>query len=410
MTSFIASPLPFDAQRRPLGDCTTFPEEDDRTLDRGPQTPLDRRQRAAEREGSGPSHRGGRFNREVDIVTRDVQADIEAFLAHAKTRQLSCRTVETYRQELHAAVQHAIAHSLLFGEGPLTEQLVLQLVKRPLRDGRAPAAATFNHRLSVWRRLAVFALKHLGWSVDPTADIKRRTDRRSLLTRRVLTAGEVQLLIDQASQHDSQMLAVRNATIVAVLFHTGLRVSELVGLEVGQLAELDGAYPRLVGVKRKGDLTQNLPLNAVVAAHLYAWMELRAQLSVRTSATGALFVSRKRHRLSVRAVQHLLTRLTTQANLPVAVHPHLLRHSFATALIDAGAPLTAVQHLMAHARITTTALYLHSDERHARRAVALLTTPIRHESLHTPTSASVASALNRPTYDVRNDGDGREAM
>ncbi len=342
-------------------------------------------------------------------MTRDLEADIEAFLAHAKTRQLSCRTVETYRQELHAAVQHAIANDLLT-EGPLTRAIVLALVKRPLRDGREPAAATFNHRLSVWKRLALFAVKHCGWGIDLTADIKRRADRRSLLTRRVLTPSEVQLLIDGAGAHDNDMLALRNATIVAVLFHTGLRVSELVGLEISQVAELDGAYPRLLGVKRKGDLTQNLPLNTAVADHLRSWMQLRAQLSVRSSATSALFVSRKRHRLSVRAVQHLLTRLTKQANLPVKVHPHLLRHSFATALIDAGAPLTAVQHLMAHAKIATTALYLHSNERHARRAVALLTGLDRHENLQTPTSQSATSALNRPTYDIRRYGDEREAM
>lgn len=342
-------------------------------------------------------------------MTRDLGADIEAFLAQAMTRQLSCRTVETYRQELHAAVQHAIAHDLLTS-GPLTRAIVYDLVKRPLRDGREPAAATFNHRLSVWRRLCAFAVKHCGWGIDPTADIKRRSDRRSLLTRRVLTPGEVQLLIDGAGAHDNEMLALRNATIVAVLFHTGLRVSELVRLEVNQVAELDGAYPRLLGVKRKGDLTQNLPLNAAVADHLRAWMQLRAQLSVRASATGALFVSRKRHRLSVRAVQHLLTRLTKQANLPVKVHPHLLRHSFATALIDAGAPLTAVQHLMAHAKIATTALYLHSNERHARRAVALLTGQGCPETLQSPTSFGVETTPIRPTYDIGRYGDEREAM
>lgn len=342
-------------------------------------------------------------------MTRDLEADIEAFLAHAMTRQLSCRTVETYRQELHAAVQHAIANGLLVS-GPLTRAIVLTLVKRPLQNGREPAAATFNHRLSVWRRLCAFAVKHRGWPDDPTAHIKRRSDRRSLLTRRVLTPSEVQLLIDKAGAHNNEMLALRNATIVAVLFHTGLRVSELVGLTVNQVVELDGAYPRLLGVKRKGDLTQNLPLNAVVAAHLRGWMQLRAQLSVRASAVGALFVSRKRHRLSVRAVQHLLARLTKQANLPVKVHPHLLRHSFATALIDAGAPLSAVQHLMAHARISTTALYLHSDERHARCAVALLTGFDRHENLQTPTLSGVETTPIRPTYDIRGNRDEREAM
>ena len=220
-------------------------------------------------------------------MTRDLEADIGAFLAHAETRQISCRTVETYRQELRAAVQHAIAHDLL-ASGPLTRAIVLGLVKRPLRDGRVPANATFNHRLSVWRRLCGFAVKHRGWPNDPTADIQRRSDRRSLLTRRVLDKGEVEQLMAVAARHDNDMLAVRNITIVAVLFHTGLRVSELVGLDVGQLSELDGTHPRLVGVRRKGNLTQNLPLNPVAAHQLREWMHLRVQLSVRASADSAL--------------------------------------------------------------------------------------------------------------------------
>lgn len=341
-------------------------------------------------------------------MTRDLEADMQAFLAHAKSRQLSCRTVETYRQELRAALQHARAHHLL-DHGPLTCTLVLQLVGRPLRDGREPAAVTFNHRLSVWRQLCAFSLNERGWSVDPTSSIKRRRDRRALLTRRVLTKAEVEQLTKTASIHPNELLALRNVAIVALLFHTGLRVSELVRLTVAQVVELDGMYPRLMKVKRKGDLTQNLPLNAIAAKHLTAWIARRGEVSLHGEAQDTLFVSRKRCRLSVRAVQHLLATLTTQAGLPVAVHPHLLRHSFATALIDAGAPLSAVQHLMAHKKLSTTALYLHAGERQIRQAVSLLTGTPRHESLQTPTKGDISS-LNRPLNDIRQVGNEREAM
>lgn len=402
--------LSFSSLGRPLGETATFADDSSGGLDRGPGAPLEREQRAAEREGLAPSSRGGRFDRGQDILAvRDLRADIEAFLAHTTARQLSCRTVETYAQELRAALQHAQRQHLPVSEGLLTEALVLQLVSRPLQAGARPAATTFNHRLAVWRRFCAFGVKHLSWPSDPSTTIAQRKDRRSLRTRRVLTLDEVQLLMTVAQRNSDEVLAVRNAAVVAVLFHTGLRVSELVGLNVEQLAELEGVYPRLMSVKRKGDLVQHIPLNAVAAHELRNWAQVREGLAVRSKDEGALFISRKRHRLSVRAVQHVLAQLTDEACLPVAVHPHLLRHSFASALIAAGAPLTAVQHLMAHAKLATTAIYLHADERQARAAVSLLTGIARHETLPSPTLCD-ATSPNRPEDDIRQYGDERDAM
>lgn len=333
-------------------------------------------------------------------MPEELKFAISRFLAHEEAR-LSRRTVETYAQELFAAVTFALNHDLFGVQPELSESVVAALINRKGASGALPTTSTFNHRLSVWRCFFRFATKHLAWAVDLTNGLVRRNERPTLKARRVVEPAEVGLMLDAARTHPHPLLAARDVAVVGLLFHTGLRVSELVRLNCAQLAELAGFHPRLVNVARKGGVVHDLPLNSSAVAYLRTWLMVRDEAAP-AEGQEALFLSRKRGRLSVRAVQHLVARLARAARLCVQVHPHLLRHSFASALIAAGAPLTAVQQLMAHSRLTTTQLYLHTSDQHTRSAVELLTALVRHESVHIPTRSDPLSP-SRPEDDIRQD-------
>lgn len=340
-------------------------------------------------------------------MPEELKTAISQFLAHEALR-LSSRTVETYAQELTGAVAFALKHNLLQPPAGLSAAVIAALVRRSDTSGALPAASTFNHRLSVWRCFFRFATAHLRWPLDLTADLARRNERSHLKARRIVEPDELALMLQAARNHPEPLLAARDVAVVGLLFHTGLRVAELVRLNSIQVVELEGRHARLVGVLRKGSIVHDLPLNKDAVAYLRAWLDVRSTVHL-SEGDDALFVSRKRQRISVRAVQHLVSRLARSAQLPVSVHPHLLRHSFASALLSAGAPLSAVQQLMAHSRLSTTEIYLHSNDQQARAAVELLTDLVRHESVQTPTSTGALSP-SRPEGDIRHNRDAQESL
>jgi site-specific recombinase XerD len=171
----------------------------------------------------------------------------------------------------------------------------------------------------------------------------------------VLTGAELSSLLDTAPEADEpEWRRLRDDAVLEVLYGSGLRVSELCGLDVG---DVDVRH-RSVVAWGKGAKQRKVPLGDVACAALSAWLGVRSQV-VADESGQAMFGNERGRRLAPRDVRRIIDRRSS-----TATHPHALRHSFATHLLDGGADLRVVQELLGHADVATTQRYTHvSNER-----------------------------------------------
>jgi len=156
-------------------------------------------------------------------------------------------------------------------------------------------------------------------------------------------------------------LGARDLAMMELLYSSGLRLAELVGLNLADLHLAD----RTVRVTGKGNKTRIMPVGTQALAALKLWLGERGTLA--KPAETALFLNHRGRRLGGRAVQLLVARHARAQGLPMGVHPHLFRHSFATHLLESSRDLRAVQELLGHASIGTTQIYTHLDFQHLAR-------------------------------------------
>ena len=156
-------------------------------------------------------------------------------------------------------------------------------------------------------------------------------------------------------------LAVRDLAIMELLYSSGLRLAELVGLDLVRLDLNDG----LVTVTGKGGKERIVPVGSRAVAALREWLPQRAALAAGEET--AVFVGRNGRRLGARAIQQRLAGHAVRKGLPVHLHPHLFRHSFASHLLESSQDLRGVQELLGHANLSTTQIYTHLDFQHLAR-------------------------------------------
>jgi integrase/recombinase XerC len=157
------------------------------------------------------------------------------------------------------------------------------------------------------------------------------------------------------------VLAIRDRALMELLYSSGLRLAELVGLNLTDLNAAD----RTVRVLGKGSKTRVLPVGRKALAALAAWFKERRALI--REETPAVFVGASGRRLGARAIQKRVEYWAVRQGLPMHVHPHLFRHSFASHLLESSGELRAVQELLGHADISTTQVYTHLDFQHLAR-------------------------------------------
>jgi integrase/recombinase XerC len=153
-------------------------------------------------------------------------------------------------------------------------------------------------------------------------------------------------------------LEARDAAILELFYSSGLRLSELTGLDIGDV-DLDDRTVRVLG---KGSKARIVPLGRIAEAALRRWLVVRGEAA--RAEERALFVSRRGTRLSPRSVQARIDAWARRRGMPVRVHPHMLRHSFASHLLESSGDLRAVQELLGHASLSTTQVYTHLDFQH----------------------------------------------
>ncbi len=169
--------------------------------------------------------------------------------------------------------------------------------------------------------------------------------------------------VDQTFQlleiKENDVLAIRDKAIIELISSSGLRLSEVISLNIDDIDSID----RVLTVIGKGKKARNLPIGKFAIQAIDDWLKSRQQL-VKNNKERALFISNRGSRISPRSVQERIKRWAVKQGLSGNVHPHMLRHSFASHILESSGDLRAVQELLGHADISTTQVYTHLDFQH----------------------------------------------
>jgi integrase/recombinase XerC len=277
---------------------------------------------------------------------------LRGYLEHlSNERRLSRHTVENYARDIAALLT-------LAGHAPL-KQMQVQEVRRHVAQlhARGLDGRTLARMLSAWRGFFNYLARDHGYTHNPCVGI--RPPRSAKRLPHALSPDEAGRLMEIAAVDP---LALRDKAILELLYSSGLRLSELTGLGQDDVNVRDAT----VRVTGKGAKTRVVPVGRFALAALQAWVPVRGAL-VRPGEK-ALFVGRDGAALGARAVQARLKHWALKLGLADKVHPHALRHSFASHLLQSSGDLRAVQEMLGHASISTTQVYTHLDFQHLAKA------------------------------------------
>jgi integrase/recombinase XerC len=277
---------------------------------------------------------------------------LRGYLEHlAHERRLSRHTVENYGRDIAALLELAGGTSLKQLRVPDVRRCVGQLHGRGL-DGR-----TLARMLSAWRGFFHYLARDHGFEQNPCVGI--RPPKAAKRLPHALSPDEAGRLMEIKA---TDPLAMRDKAMMELFYSSGLRLSELTGLAHDDVSFRDATL-RVTG---KGAKTRIVPVGSFALAALQAWLPVRAGLA--RADEKALFVGRDGGALGARAVQARLKHWAIRLGLADKVHPHALRHSFASHLLQSSGDLRAVQEMLGHASISTTQVYTHLDFQHLAKA------------------------------------------
>jgi integrase/recombinase XerC len=280
----------------------------------------------------------------------------------ATQRKLSPHTIAAYRRDLAEL-------ALLAGHADwpaLTHFDIRRFAAKLHAQGQDPRSIA--RKLSGWRGFYNWLSHHTSLPANPVEGV--RAPRRAKSLPKALAVDAAVHLVEGGAQAHPEPAELCNRAMFELLYSSGLRVSELAGLDLAwapataagaaSLGWLDLAA-REVLVTGKGNKMRRVPVGAPACAALAAWLAVRPPAR---DGGGALFLSRRATRISPRVVQLRLKQHALRVGSPVHVHPHVLRHSFASHLLQSSGDLRAVQELLGHASITSTQVYTALDFQH----------------------------------------------
>ena len=296
--------------------------------------------------------------------------ELQQFLTYLRVeRRLAERTLAMYGEALSRLEASAAASGVdLPQAGP---QHVRQWVGQLRTRGLAPRSISIA--LAAWRGLYTWWGRQGRVSVNPVQGLRAPKAAKPL--PKALSVEQAVGLAEQPDTPGAPALAARDRAICELLYGCGLRTGELLGLDAhaGPQArgwvDLADATAHVLG---KGSKRRSVPVGRLALQALTEWLALRGDL-VKPGPTGAasepaLFISRLGRRLTPNQLRARLKAQALQAGLPTHVHPHMLRHSYASHLLQSSSDLRAVQELLGHASISTTQIYTKLDFQHLARA------------------------------------------
>ena len=280
-------------------------------------------------------------------------ATVHTYLEYLRVeRQLSAHTLSNYQRHLQALIEWLQARQIQQWSElnvPLVRQWALTL-----RKHKETSPRTISTKMSALRSFADWLVVRGILAANPARGVALPKLGRPLPKN--LDVDQVHQLLNITDESDP--LAVRDRAMMELFYSTGMRLSELVALNVNDL-DMDSRLVRVIG---KGNKERILPIGRLALEWLLKWLAVRTTFLLEGET--ALFLSSRKRRITARMVELRLEQWGQKQTLNSHVHPHKLRHSFATHMLESSGDLRAVQELLGHANLATTQVYTHLDFQH----------------------------------------------
>jgi integrase/recombinase XerC len=264
-------------------------------------------------------------------------------------RGLSKLTQENYARDIKLLLESSNSDGLaLEGFKPSNiRQLIAKL------HGQGLGGKSISRMLSAWRGFFDYLVKHHQFSGNPCIGMRAPKTPKSL--PQALSADQAVQLVDIK---EDDLLSLRDHAILELFYSSGLRLAELVSLNFNTLDLANGT----ITVTGKGNKTRIVPVGSHAIEAIKSWLTVRT--SIADTQEPALFITKQGKRITPRAIQYRLKEWSIKQGVNSDVHPHMLRHSFATHVLQSSGDLRAVQEMLGHANISTTQVYTHLDFQH----------------------------------------------
>ncbi|MDP1766401.1 MAG: tyrosine recombinase XerC [Methylotenera sp.] len=220
---------------------------------------------------------------------------------------------------------------------------------------RGLSGKTIARALSAWRGFYDYLIHHKGYTQNPVTGLRAPKSPKTL--PQALSTDQAVKFVD--IQGDG-LLEQRDHAILELFYSSGLRLAELVNLDMNMLDFSEGT----VTVTGKGNKTRIVPIGSHAINAIQIWIQRRVLIKIADVNPNALFVTQQGRRITPRAVQYRVKEWSIKQGINTSMHPHLLRHSFATHVLQSSQDLRAVQEMLGHANISTTQVYTHLDFQH----------------------------------------------
>lgn len=294
---------------------------------------------------------------------------IAGYLEHLQTqRKLSLHTLDNYRRDLEQLNDFLAKHHPAGELGSLTQADIRRCTSQLHARGLSPSSIA--RKLSAWRGLFAWLAHHQTVAANPVDGV--RAPKRIKALPKALGVDDAVRLVSSTLTGDDRSVTrdACNKAMFELLYSSGLRVAELISLDlhhvktaghesIGWVALDEGELT----VTGKGSKRRSVPIGAAAVTALRDWLAVRPQLQ-RTNPDDdayALFLSARGHRITAREVQRRIKAHAQSLGIPANVHPHVLRHSFASHVLQSSGDLRAVQEMLGHASIASTQVYTSLD-------------------------------------------------
>lgn len=284
-------------------------------------------------------------------MSETIQDDVDRYLASLEVeRRLSPHTLKAYRRDIKKLVAFSDQRGLILWQG-LTTHVVRQFSASLNAGGLHPRS--IRRVLSSGRGLSQFLIQQRKLTTNPFDDV--RPPKAAKRLPKTLSVDQITSLIEIDANNP---LSFRDKAVMELFYSSGLRLSELCDLDLNDLMLSE----RLVRVTGKGNKTRELPIGRQADKALREWLLQRNELPLKDYQ--AVFVSKHGRRINPRTIQQRVKYWATRQGIEIPVSPHMLRHSFASHLLESSGDLRAVQELLGHSNISTTQIYTHLDFQH----------------------------------------------
>ena len=287
----------------------------------------------------------------MDLLTENLLPEYLEFLNFE--RGLSLLTRENYARDIAKLIE--LANGIV--EPSTINSLQNIHIRRFVATLHAKGLGgkSIARMLSSWRGFFEFLVHRKGFTSNPVIGLRAPKSPKTLPQ-----ALSIEQAVKLVNISDDAVLSVRDHAILELFYSSGLRLSEVVNLNIDALDFTEGT----VIVTGKGNKTRIVPMGAHAMDAIQIWLKNRADILINKPAEKAVFIGLQGRRVSARNLQYRIKEWSIKQGINSSVHPHMLRHSFATHVLQSSGDLRAVQEMLGHANISTTQVYTHLDFQH----------------------------------------------